>query len=74
MFGQMQVTRMFPLSKLETEDEAVAKLLKSAEYPKARAYDAPSGRPPPNARGQRGKGPLGQWRRAGLQSTAFCFD
>jgi hypothetical protein len=25
MFGQMQVTRMFRLSKLETVDEAVAK-------------------------------------------------
>jgi hypothetical protein len=27
MFGQMQVTRMFQPSKLETADEAVAKLL-----------------------------------------------
>jgi len=34
MFGQMQVTRMFQLSKLETVDEAVAKLLEFAEYPK----------------------------------------
>ncbi|MGD0460515.1 MAG: hypothetical protein ABSC21_22570 [Terriglobia bacterium] len=33
MFGQMQVTRMFQLSKLETVDEAVAKLLEFAEYP-----------------------------------------
>jgi len=32
-FGQMQVTRMFQLSKLETVDEAVAKLLEFAEYP-----------------------------------------
>ena len=34
MFGQMQVTQMLPLSKLETLDEAVAKLLEFAEYPK----------------------------------------
>ncbi len=34
MFGQMQVTRMFQLSKLETVDEAVAKLLEFAEFPK----------------------------------------
>jgi len=34
MFGQMQVTQMFQLSKLETADEAVAKLLEFAEYPK----------------------------------------
>jgi hypothetical protein len=34
MFGPMQVTRMFQLSKLETVDEAVAKLLEFAEYPK----------------------------------------
>ena len=34
MFGQMQVTRMFQLGKLETVDEAVAKLLEFAEYPK----------------------------------------
>ena len=34
MFGQMQVTRIFQLSKLETVDEAVAKLLEFAEYPK----------------------------------------
>jgi hypothetical protein len=27
MFGQMQITRMFQPSKLETADEAVAKLL-----------------------------------------------
>jgi hypothetical protein len=42
MFGQMQVTRMFQMCKLETVDEAVAKLLEFAEYPKARAYDAHS--------------------------------
>ena len=42
MFGQMQVTRMLQLSKLETADEAVAKLSELAEYPKARAYDAQS--------------------------------
>jgi hypothetical protein len=34
MFGQMQVIRMFQLSKLETVEEAVAKLLEFAEYPK----------------------------------------
>src|SRR5207247_7033470 len=34
VFGQMQVTQMLPLSKLETLDEAVAKLLEFAEYPK----------------------------------------
>ncbi|MFZ0960861.1 MAG: hypothetical protein WAO35_08135 [Terriglobia bacterium] len=33
MFGQMQVTRTFTLSKMETVDEAVAKLLEFAEYP-----------------------------------------
>ena len=33
MFGQMQVTRMFQLSQLETVDEAVAKLL---EFPSVR--------------------------------------
>jgi hypothetical protein len=42
MFGQMQVTRMFQLSKLETVYEAVTMLLEFAEYPKARAYDAHS--------------------------------
>ena len=31
MVGQMQVTRMFQLSKLETVDEAVAKLLEFDE-------------------------------------------
>jgi hypothetical protein len=30
MFGQVQVTRVFQLSKLETVDEAVAKLLERA--------------------------------------------
>ncbi len=34
VFGQMQVTQMLALSKLETLDEAVAKLLEFAEYPK----------------------------------------
>lgn len=34
MFGQMQVTQMFELSKWETVDEAVAKLMEVAEYPK----------------------------------------
>ena len=33
MFGPMQVTRLFEMSKLETVDEAVAKLLEFAEYP-----------------------------------------
>jgi len=33
MFGKMQVTRVFRLSKLETVDEAVGKLLEFAEYP-----------------------------------------
>jgi len=33
MFGPMQVTKLFELSKLETVDEAVAKLLEFAEYP-----------------------------------------
>jgi len=32
-FGPMQVTRVFQLSKLETVEEAVAKLLEFAEYP-----------------------------------------
>lgn len=35
MFGQMQVTRMFQLSKLETVDEAVAKLLEFPSVGKA---------------------------------------
>ena len=34
MFGPMQVTKLFELSKLETVDEAVAKLLDFAEDPK----------------------------------------
>ena len=34
MFGQMQVTRMFQLSKLQTLDQAVAKLLQVTDYPK----------------------------------------
>jgi hypothetical protein len=34
MFGPMQVTKLFEVSKLETVDEAVAKLLEFAEYPK----------------------------------------
>ena len=29
---------------------------------------------PPSSPGQRGKGPLWQWRPAGLRSTASCFD
>ena len=33
MFGPMQVTKLFGLSKLETVDEAVAKLLEFAEHP-----------------------------------------
>ncbi len=32
MSGQMQITQMFQLSKLEMVDEAVAKLLEFAEY------------------------------------------
>ena len=31
MFGKMQVTKLLELSKLETVDEAVAKLLEFAE-------------------------------------------
>ncbi|MCL5005926.1 MAG: hypothetical protein M1404_05275 [Acidobacteria bacterium] len=34
MFGQIQVTRIFQLSKHETVDEATAKLLQFAEFPK----------------------------------------
>jgi hypothetical protein len=34
MFGRMQVIQMFRMSNLETEDEAVAKLLELADYPK----------------------------------------
>jgi hypothetical protein len=34
MFGQMQVTQMFQLSKLETVEEAVTKLLQVTDYPK----------------------------------------
>jgi len=34
VFGQMQVTHTLALSKLDTLDEAVAKLLEFAEYPK----------------------------------------
>jgi len=34
MFGPMRVTKLFELSKLETVDEAVAKLLEFAEHPK----------------------------------------
>ena len=34
MFGQMCVSQMLRLSKLETLDEAVAKLLEFTEYPK----------------------------------------
>ena len=34
MFGQMHVTETLALSKLETLDEAVTKLLEFAEYPK----------------------------------------
>ena len=33
MFGKMRVTKIFEMSKLETVDEAVAKLLEFAEYP-----------------------------------------
>ncbi len=33
MFGQMQISWIFQLSKLEAADEAVAKLLEFAEYP-----------------------------------------
>jgi len=33
MFGKMHVTEMVPLSKSETVDEAVAKLLEFAEHP-----------------------------------------
>ncbi len=34
MFGPKQVKRIYEMSKLETVDEAVAKLLEFAEYPK----------------------------------------
>jgi len=34
VFGKMHVTKVFEMSKLETVDEAVAKLLEFAEYPK----------------------------------------
>ena len=34
MFGKMQVKQILGLSKLETVDEAVGKLLEFAEYPK----------------------------------------
>jgi hypothetical protein len=34
MFGQLQVTPMFRLSKLQTLDDAVAKLLEFTEFPK----------------------------------------
>ena len=34
MFSQMQVIQLFQLSKLQTLDEAVVKLLEFAEYPK----------------------------------------
>src|SRR6266567_6127079 len=34
VFGQVQVTQMLALSKLETLDEATAKLLELAEHPK----------------------------------------
>jgi len=34
MFGQLQVTTILKLSKLHTLDEAVAKLLQFADYPK----------------------------------------
>jgi hypothetical protein len=34
MFGEMQVTKMFRLTKLKTVDEAVAKLMEFAEFPK----------------------------------------
>ncbi|PYV19331.1 MAG: hypothetical protein DMG21_01895 [Acidobacteria bacterium] len=43
MFGQMQVTQMFALSKRETVDEAVAKLVEFADYPKIlRWYQFPT--------------------------------
>ena len=34
MFGQMRVNALFQLSKQQTLDEAVAKLLEFADYPK----------------------------------------
>ncbi len=34
MFGQLQVSQIFALSKRETLDEAIAKLLQFADYPK----------------------------------------
>ena len=43
MFGQMQVTPTFTLSKQETLDEAVAKLLEFADYPRIlRWYQFPT--------------------------------
>ena len=37
MFGQLQVTTILKLSKLQTLDEAVAKLLQFADYPEDRS-------------------------------------
>ena len=34
MFGQVQVTTMLKLSKLQTLDESATKLLQSTDYPK----------------------------------------
>jgi len=42
MFLQIQVTRMFQLSKLDTADQAVVKLLDFGQPPKARAGEAHS--------------------------------
>ena len=41
MFGKMRVTKMFEMSKLEAVDEAVAKLLEFAEYPKGKWCQEP---------------------------------
>jgi hypothetical protein len=41
VFGKMRVTKMFEMSKLEAVDEAVAKLLEFAEYPKGKWCQEP---------------------------------
>ena len=44
MFGQLQVSQIFTLSKRETLDEAVAKLLEFTDYPKIHRWiQFPSG-------------------------------
>lgn len=38
MFGQLQVTQIFPLSKRESLDEAAARLLEFAEFPNVQRW------------------------------------